>query len=375
MLDIMDYITLRKDITFAERGFQEIDALIFSELAYVDWHNIAEGEILLPDACEQFFQENAGTDFALTYAYSTRIPQLVRLLSDTRRYAQVRLMRYQSVFDETQEIQFAAVTMQLPDGSLFLAFRGTDSSIIGWKEDMKLTYLDEVPSQNLAWKYARDIYERYCVRKGLFRRRQQLAVPLYLGGHSKGGNLAMYVAIREQTIQSAITCVYNFDGPGFRPSFYERYDCTTILDRIHTYVPKDTIIGRLLSHREGVTVIDARENGLSQHDAFNWSVEADGFVTVSGWSEESDRIQQTIDEILMSKEDDQRKAYIDLIFHVLDRLEIRQISDFNSMGWRQGLNGIRELGSMSARDRKFLMDVIGFLWTQSKSVFLRPHAG
>ena len=63
------------------------------------------------------------------------------------------------------------------------------------------------------------------------------------------------------------------------------------------------------------------------------------------------------------------------IFHVLDRLEIRQISDFNSMGWRQGLNGIRELGSMSARDRKFLMDVIGFLWTQSKSVFLRPHAG
>ena len=145
MLDIMDYITLRKDITFAERDFQEIDALIFSELAYVDWHNIAEGEILLPDACEQFFQENAGTDFALTYAYSTRIPQLVRLLSDTRRYAQVRLMRYQSVFDETQEIQFAAVTMQLPDGSLFLAFRGTDSSIIGWKEDMKLTYLDERP--------------------------------------------------------------------------------------------------------------------------------------------------------------------------------------------------------------------------------------
>ncbi len=68
MLDIMDYITLRKDITFAERDFQEIDALIFSELAYVDWHNIAEGEILLPDACEQFFQENAGTDFALTYA-------------------------------------------------------------------------------------------------------------------------------------------------------------------------------------------------------------------------------------------------------------------------------------------------------------------
>ena len=78
-----------------------------------------------------------------------------------------------------------------------------------------------------------------CARDS-FAGRQQLAVPLYLGGHSKGGNLAMYAAIREQTIQPAITRVYNFDGPGFRPSFYERYDCTAILDRIHTYVPKDS---------------------------------------------------------------------------------------------------------------------------------------
>ncbi len=373
MLDMMDYITLRRDITFAERGFCEIDALIFCELAYVNWKGIAEEEELLPQACRRFFQENAGVDFSLEYAYSLRIPHLVSLLADCERYRQVKLLRYQSVFDEAQEIQFAAVTLQLADGTLFIAFRGTDSSIVGWKEDMKMTYLDEVPSQNLAWKYAREMYERCYVRKGVFKRRARRRAPLYLGGHSKGGNLAMYAAIRERTMQPDITGVYNFDGPGFRPSFYERYDCSAILDRIHTYVPKDTIIGRLLAHREQVTVVDARESGLSQHDAFHWSVEAEGFVSVQAWSEESDRIQQVIEDMLMSKADDKRKEYIDLIFHVLDRLEIRQITDFTSMGWRQGVNGIRELGAMSAQERKFLLDVIGFLWTQTKSVFLRTH--
>ena len=119
-------------------------------------------------------------------------------------------------------------------------------------------------------------------------------------------------------------------------------------------------------------MIDAQGNGLSQHDGFHWSVDAYGFVRVDHWSEESDRIQQMIDEMLMSKEDAQRKEYIDLIFHILDRLEIRQISDFSSMSIRQGMTGIRELSTLNNNERKFLFDVINFLWTQTKSVLFHP---
>ena len=161
MLDILDYITLRKDLSFTQCAFQEIDALIFCELAYVEWTGIVEKPILLSEACSRFFQEYAGTDFTTKYAYSVRIPQLVRALQKTSRYQHIELLNYQSVFDETQEIQFAAITLRLEDGALFIAYRGTDNSILGWKEDMKMTYLDEIPSHLLAWNYASEMYERY----------------------------------------------------------------------------------------------------------------------------------------------------------------------------------------------------------------------
>lgn len=370
MLNILDYITLRKDLSFAQCPFQEIDALIFSELAYIDWGGIAEEKIELPTACERFFQENTGSDFADKYAYSLHLPDLVRHLRDTNRYRHTEIFHYRTVFDEMQEIQFAAMTFRLEDGSLFIAYRGTDSTMIGWKEDMKMTYTDEVAAHYLAWNYALEIYDQHYMRKGFFGRKRPMNVPLYLGGHSKGGNLAMYVAFREERMQPAITKVYNFDGPGFRPSFYERVRIEPIIQRIQTYVPKDTIIGRLLDHKEAVIVVDAMEIGMSQHDAFHWSVEAGGFVTLNHWSEESDRVQQVIDQILMSKNDIQRKAYIDRIFQLLDRLEIKQLSDFSSLTLRQGVTGLREFTAMSSEERKFFFDVVNFLWTQSKDVFV-----
>lgn len=373
MLNILDYITLRKDLSFSKCPFQEIDALIFSELAYIEWNGIVEAPIALSEACIRFFQENTGTDFTLKYAYSLHLPQLVKKLRNTIRYQHVELLEYQSIFDEIQEIQFAAVTFRLEDGSLFIAYRGTDSSMIGWKEDMRMTYQDEVPSHQLAWKYASEIYDRYFMRTNIWGRKQPMKASLYIGGHSKGGNLAMYAAMRDKQMQQSITKVFNFDGPGFRPSFYERVDVSVIIGRIQSYVPKDTIIGRLLEHKEAVTVIDAVESGLTQHDAFHWNVEANGFVKADHWSEESDQIQETIDQILMSKDDEHRKLYIDVMFHVLDRLEIRQITDFSSVGFRQGINGIRELTTMSNEERKFLFDVITFLWSQTKSVFVRSN--
>ena len=373
MLNLLDYITLRKDLSFSKCPFQEIDALIFSELAYMDWDGIVDAPISLSQACVRFFQENTGTDFTLKYAYSLHLPQLVKKLRNTARYENVELLAYQNVFDEVQEIQFAAVTFRLEDGSLFIAYRGTDSSMIGWKEDMKMTYQDEVPSHQLAWKYAREIYDAYFMRKNVWGHKRPKKASLYLGGHSKGGNLAMYAAMRDKQLQQSITKVYNFDGPGFRPSFYERFNLSFIIDRIHSYVPKDTIIGRLLDHKEAVTVIDAVGSGLAQHDAFHWNVEASGFVKADHWSGKSDQIQETIDQILMSKDDEHRKLYIDVMFHVLDRLEIRQITDFSSVGFRQGINGIRELTTMSNEERKFLFDVITFLWSQTKSVFIRMN--
>ena len=368
MQGILDYAELRKDITFQERGFNPVDALIFSVLSYVDWEEVVnEAERPLSEACALFLQRREGADFARIFAYSPLIPRLLELLKDSVRYREVTMGDYRNVFDEAQEIQFAAVTMKLPDGALFLSFRGTDSSMIGWKEDMKMTYQESVPAQVLAWEYTRQCAKRHVQTKRFLGRVRRRDLPtLYLGGHSKGGNLAMYAAIRETSLHQQIRKVFNFDGPGFRETFYAHYECSGILSRIVTYLPQGSIIGRLLEHREAAVVIEARESGLSQHDAFCWSVGCDDFILAEGLSEESDKVQDYIQRVLLDRSDEERRRFVDLIFRVMDRLEIRSVSDMSQLGLRQGINGLRELSAMSAEERKFIFDFINFLWQQTR---------
>ena len=375
MQGILDYAELRKDITFQERGFNPVDALIFSVLSYVDWEEVVnEAERPLSEACALFLQRREGAVFARIFAYSPLIPRLLELLKDSVRYREVTMGDYRNVFDEAQEIQFAAVTMKLPDGALFLSFRGTDSSMIGWKEDMKMTYQESVPAQVLAWEYTRQCAKRHVQTKRFLGRVRRRDLPtLYLGGHSKGGNLAMYAAIRETSLHQQIRKVFNFDGPGFRETFYAHYECSGILSRIVTYLPQGSIIGRLLEHREAAVVIEARESGLSQHDAFCWSVGCDDFILAEGLSEESDKVQDYIQRVLLDRSDEERRRFVDLIFRVMDRLEIRSVSDMSQLGLRQGINGLRELSAMSAEERKFIFDVINFLWQQTRLIFFHPR--
>ena len=375
MQGILDYAELRKDITFQERGFNPVDALIFSVLSYADWEEVVnEVERPLSEACALFLQRREGADFARIFAYSPLIPRLLELLKDSVRYREVTMGDYRNVFDEAQEIQFAAVTMKLPDGALFLSFRGTDCSMIGWKEDMKMTYQESVPAQVLAWEYTRQCAKRHVQTKRFLGRVRRRDLPtLYLGGHSKGGNLAMYAAIRETSLHQQIRKVFNFDGPGFRETFYAHYECSGILSRIVTYLPQGSIIGRLLEHREAAVVIEARESGLSQHDAFCWSVGCDDFILAEGLSEESDKVQDYIQRVLLDRSDEERRRFVDLIFRVMDRLEIRSVSDMIQFGLRQGINGLRELSAMSAEERKFIFDVINFLWQQTRLIFFHPR--
>ena len=183
----------------------------------------------------------------------------------------------------------------------------------------------------------------------------------------------MYAAIRETSLHQQIRKVFNFDGPGFRETFYAHYECSGILSRIVTYLPQGSIIGRLLEHREATVVIEARESGLSQHDAFCWSVGCDDFILAEGLSEESDKVQDYIQRVLLDRSDEERRRFVDLIFRVMDRLEIRSVSDMSQLGLRQGINGLRELSAMSAEERKFIFDVINFLWQQTRLIFFHPR--
>lgn len=370
MNTILDYLYWRKDLSFNERAFNEIDALLLAELSYVEWDGIVQNKaIALEEACISFFQKHNDEDLSKSYAYASKIPMLIKAMQHTRRYQFVKMKNYETVFDMDKEIQYAAITYVLDDGTLFVAYRGTDSTMIGWKEDMKMMYQDEVPSHQLAANYLKRVFEDVQPTSSFFGfRRKKLYPKLYVAGHSKGGNLAMYAAISAKEIQPHITKIYNFDGPGFKDSFYEHYDISTIVDKMITYLPQSSIIGRLLTHKENSIILKAYEQGLSQHDPFNWEVEIDGFVRCKSFSKESDETKKYIEEMLLTKSDEQKKAFIDMIFTLFDKLQINSVSDLSEIGLKQGFSGIKELSTMGSEDRRFIIEVMRFLWMQTKAI-------
>ena len=118
------------------------------------------------------------------------------------------LVDFQDIYD-SQDKQFAAVTYVIPNGPTVVAFRGTDSTIIGWKEDFMISYTS-VPSQDLALSYA-------------IKHVGEADGDVIILGHSKGAHLALFAAAHlEEKYQDKLLHVYLNDGPGFNPDILDK---------------------------------------------------------------------------------------------------------------------------------------------------------
>lgn len=370
MKNILNYLEWRGDIDFEYRPFNEIDALIFGVIGYMEWDNIVGKKgILLQDACKQYFKIHTLKEIEKRYIYSPDISKLMKILKNVKRYKDVYLSEYVSISDHQKEVQFCAVTISVGNFS-YISYRGTDSTILGWKEDLNMTFKDEIPSQNLAREYL-EKWVQENKRKNGFSLLRKKAPALYLGGHSKGGNLAMYAALCAQEAHVYIKQVYNFDGPGFREGFFDGYNNTDILKKITTYLPEESIIGRLMIHQEKQIVVKGRSEGLQQHDAFYWECGIDKIQRAEKLSETSDNTKAYIEKLLLSKSDQQKEEFITLLFKVLKDTEIKNISDFMALNLKQGMTGIKELTSMSSEDRKLFIDCLKLIWSQSKSILTK----
>lgn len=370
MENILNYVRLRQDISFQISPFNAIDALILSNLAYVDWNDIVKDEkVDLQQACVQYLKMYTPEEIQRKYTFSNNVPNLVKEVSHASRFKGISLMKYRDTFDEEKVIQFSVVTFVLPDETLFISYRGTDGSINGWKEDMQMTYQSHLPCHHMAAEYAEEIINGIEEKSFWFGLVHKKIYPkIYLGGHSKGGNLAMYASLFGKNIQEHVTSVFAFDAPGFRKDAWDSLEDKSILNKITNYKPKDSVIGCLLEHQEQSKIIDAKDFGLTQHDAFSWSIGPKDFNYVQSLTKQSEEALAYIDKILMSKEDVDKKTYIDLIFSVIDKFDVKQLSDFSDIGIRKGISGILELRQLSGEEIKFLFEVISFLRSQTSSL-------
>ena len=305
MATIFDYLDWRGDLLFTQDKPNAVDALIFSGLVYIPFVGRAaekpDAPITLREAAEEFL---ALDDCEERIRLKNDLP-LLRRAAESQRFGSAKITMYRNLLIPEQETQFAAATFLLDDGTAFLAFRGTDDTLVGWKEDFNMSFQQTVPAQRLALQYTRDVaLEHTC--------------PLRLGGHSKGGNVAVFAAARSSPmIQSRILEVYNHDGPGFTEYLMGDPGYIAMVPKIRTYIPQSSVIGMLLEHEEPYTVVKSRQVGLLQHDFYSWEVRGREFVMMEEVSEGSQKLDTTIKTWFAQMSNQERGQLVDVMFGLL----------------------------------------------------------
>lgn len=305
MANVMEYLKWRGDLTFSQDPPNAVDALIFSSLCYICYGGRVEAApdspVTLKEAAEEYF---ALEDHESRCRVKNDL-DLLHAAAGTARFGFTEICMYRDEFIPEQETQFAAMTFLLDDGSMFLAFRGTDYSLVGWKEDFNMTFQQTIPAQRLALQYTRDVALEHLR-------------PMRLGGHSKGGNLAVFAAARSSPmIQQRIMAVYNNDGPGFTKYLMGDPGYLAMVPRIQTYIPQSSVIGMLLEHEEPYTVIRSKTVGLLQHDPYSWEVLGREFIPVQEITESSQFVDATIKTWFAEMTNQERNQLVDVMFTLL----------------------------------------------------------
>ena len=269
---LFDYLDRYGETSFSQSPLNEVDSLIFSLISYVDPEELvpaayeADG-ISLREAANAFFAKYPDpSKIYLGLILPYKFVLLLRAAKDTRRFGEVLVKGYRNVIDVAREMQFSAFTFVLPNDSALIAYRGTDDTLIGWKEDLNMAILPVIPAQEEAAAYLNAIAPR-------------LPRDLYLTGHSKGANLAAWAAFNcEPSVRAHLKQVHSFDGPGFATGTLRSPDYTAIRPIIQYFVPQGTVFGLLLEHDESYQVVHSTQKGLHQHDGVSWQVEDTSLV-------------------------------------------------------------------------------------------------
>ena len=320
MSTIFDYL---KEVTYDsiyDRPFKELDVLALTELTYLPFDRIVpQGdttniEVRLSDAAELV---DRTTDFIVTDQHL----QLVDDLASSKRFKNIKLLNYVNEYDPDVQKQFAAMTYRLTMDVYLVVFRGTDDTLIGWKEDFHMTYMDHVPAQRRAASYLQNVMKEF--PKGRF----------LVAGHSKGGNLATYAcSYLPDQLSEQVHAIYCYDAPGLNKSIIKTEGYQRIAHLIHRFVPQGSIVGMMLEVPEPTTIVKSRAfGGFAQHDAFTWMVEKDGFVTLDQTNPDSQQMVQTLKQWVQEVPDSQLKKFFDTFFGLFLDAGITSINDLMNL--------------------------------------------
>lgn len=361
MPNIFDYLLWRSDLTFDNAEPNEIDALIFSELSYVPFEKIVpelgtRATITLSEAAERFFEIN-GEKFSLGAIIPSDILVLLKKVAESKRFSGVSLWGYKSDTSLDMEKQFSAICFSC--GKLtYVTYRGTDDTIIGWKEDLNMSLFTPVPSQKDGVEYLEGIAKETRDR-------------LIVTGHSKGGNIAIYSALNcSEKLYKRIEQVYSFDGPGFMEEYIAPYRDKDIVKKIKTILPSKSVVGRIFEIVGDSKIVKSSNKGIMQHDAFTWQILGTDFVEIPCFEKPSDNFHELLKAWVYKMPIEQRHEFVDAFYKMVTSSDASTLTDINS----QKLKFIVALLKTENSSKKAMFDAIFSLIKEQNSITIAKKA-
>lgn len=352
MKNIYDYFKYYGDISFNDICFNDVDALIFSLVSYVDFEHLLDNKnnIYLSDASKLFLDYYRPEDFKKKDWLFPSSYQLMECIIKSKRYKYIKLSNFVSIVNDNG--QFGACTLRSKEGKFtYISYKGTDSAIIGWKEDLEIVYKEKTYAQDMSLKYLKNNIH-------FFEKN------IYIGGHSKGGNNSMYAYMNASNwLQNKVVKVYNFDGPGFVDDIYNTNKYQKLKEKLVTFVPYNSTVGMMLNNTN-LHVVSTSNKGLLGHDAYSWEVFGSFFI-VKELSKKSIQFNKDLSLFVNKMDKNERKEFIDILFNVFISHGITSVLKIREMSLKDGVLLLKDINNVSKDVKEKLAYMIKLLITMN----------
>ncbi len=346
-MNLVDYVETQME-DFKTTKFNLVDSLVLSQFVYLHFHKVVPeiAEEQEPVKIGEMLKAEHIPNMLHNVRDSESNRRLLLALGMSPRFRSILMCCYSDRFDITLQKQFAAVTYLLDEETAYIAYRGTDSTIVGWKEDFNMAFIYPVPAQEEGVSYLNAVAKRFPHR-------------LLLGGHSKGGNIAVYSAMEcDLAVKERIIGIYSHDGPGFRDEIFTSKKYTSIKEKIHKTLPQSSLVGMLLQQQEDYMVIKSNEFWIMQHDPFSWVIQNNEFQYLKGITKDAEYLNSIINQWLSSLDDEKRALFITTLFSVFESIGVVYFSDLTEDWHKKVAVAMQTLRGIDTQTGDFVFNTI-----------------
>ena len=350
MKNLFNYIKVYGNKTFLEEEFNDIDSLILNSIVYIKFEKYLPKKKFemrkLSDVASLYFGDYNRKQYKHSIIATDVAIKVLRAIKNTKRYKDIYLYNYVNRVKYLE--QFGAITFKLTDDLIYVAFEGTDKYINSWEENFLMSYKFPIHSQKHAIRYL----------KRTIRFKDKNVI---VGGHSKGGNLALVSAMyTKRSIRNKIIKIYSADGPGLRIRQFKSKRYKNIKDKYIHIIPTYSMVGLILRHENNYKVVKSSKFSVLSHDMTTWCIN-DKYLIDDELSNLSKNFDLYMQNFLDNNNDKFRKKYVKEVFSIFRSAEITNIEDIKANKLKNLRKIIKEFGVLDIDTRNMLLDFINFM--------------